>query len=139
TYGGSPVACAAAIETIKIIRQPRFLAEVSRKGRLIRETLEEWQEKYELIGNVRGLGAMMLLELVLDRHTKEPAPQETLQVIREAVSRGLLLIRAGLYSNCVRLLPPLVITDDQLREALAVLEQSILAVQTRNLPEVIRA
>src|SRR5690606_23530488 len=108
TFGGAPVACAAAIETIKIIRQPRFLADVARKGRIIRETLEDWSEKYDLIGNVRGLGAMMLFELVLDRQTKEPAPQETLAIVREGVSRGLLLIRAGLYGNCVRLLPPLV-------------------------------
>ena len=139
TFGGAPVACAAAIETIKIIRQPRFLADVARKGRIIRETLEDWSEKYDLIGNVRGLGAMMLFELVLDRQTKEPAPQETLAIVREGVSRGLLLIRAGLYGNCVRLLPPLVITDEQLREGLAVLEEAIAVVQSRYSPMAVRA
>ncbi len=139
TYGGSPLACAAAIETIRIIRHPRFLAEVTRKGRLIRETLEDWHEKYDLIGNVRGLGAMMLFELVLDRHTKKPTPAETLAIVREAVSRGLLLIRAGLHGNCIRLLPPLVITDEQLHEALGVLEDAVASVQARTAPVIVRA
>jgi 4-aminobutyrate aminotransferase/(S)-3-amino-2-methylpropionate transaminase len=131
TYSGSPLACVAAIESMKIINTPQFLGEAACKGALIRERLESWRAKYPLVGDVRGLGAMMLVEFVKDRATREPAPTETLDIIRDAVSKGLLMIRAGLYSNCIRFLPPLVITYDQLREGLDVLESSVAAVQAR--------
>ncbi|MBM3464016.1 MAG: 4-aminobutyrate--2-oxoglutarate transaminase [Armatimonadetes bacterium] len=131
TYGGSPVACAAALETIEIIRQPAFLARAREIGEIIRRTLQGWMQACDLIGDVRGLGAMMLFELVLNRETKEPAAQETLQVIREAVPRGVVLIRAGLYSNCVRLLPPFAITDEQLHEALSILGEAVRTVNAR--------
>lgn len=125
TYGGAPTTCAAAIAAVEKIRTPEFLAMATHKGHLIRTTLECWKQKYELVGDVRGLGAMMLFENVLDRTTKAPAPNETLAIIKRAVANGLLLIRAGLYSNCVRLLPPIVITDEQLGEGLAVLEEAV--------------
>jgi 4-aminobutyrate aminotransferase/(S)-3-amino-2-methylpropionate transaminase len=76
---------------------------------------------------------------VIDCDSPTPAPAETLAIIREAVSRGLLLIRAGLHSNCIRLLPPLVITDEQLREALGVLEEAVASVQARTTPVIVRA
>ncbi len=132
TYGGSPLACRAAIESIRIIRQPEFLARVEAGGERIGRHLDRWQATYPLVGNVRGLGAMRLLELVVDRDTREPAPQQTLEIIKGAVRRGLLLIRAGLYSNCIRLLPPLVITDEQIDEGLAVLEESLAEVSDRH-------
>jgi 4-aminobutyrate aminotransferase/(S)-3-amino-2-methylpropionate transaminase len=71
---------------------------------------------------------MMLIELVKDRDTKQPAPDETLTIIKYATARGVILIRAGLHSNCIRFLPPLVITDEQLQEALAVVEAGIAEV-----------
>ena len=74
---------------------------------------------------MRGLGAMRLVEFVKDRKSREPDPDLTLEIIRDAVSNGILLIRAGLYSNCIRLLPPLVITRNQLSEGLSVLEAAI--------------
>lgn len=125
TYGGNPLACVAAIEAIEIIRQPEFLARVNQIGSIMREVMCGWMDKVELIGDVRGLGSMMLVEFVKDRLTKEPAPAETLQMIKLAVSRGVVLIRAGLYSNGIRLLPPLVITDEQLNEGLHVLGGAI--------------
>lgn len=131
TYGGAPLACVAAIESINIIRQPQFLAHVGHLGRVMETVMEGWAERYELIGDVRGVGAMRLVEFVLDRESRAPAPQQTLEMIRDAVQRGLLLIRAGLYSNCIRLLPPLVITEDQLREGLEALEASIALVNGR--------
>jgi 4-aminobutyrate aminotransferase/(S)-3-amino-2-methylpropionate transaminase len=94
-------------------------------GELIRTTLENWKSKYKFIGDVRGLGAMRLVEFVKDRETKEPDADLTLEIIRDAVSKGVMLIRAGLFSNCIRLLPPLVMTDEQLIEGLAVLEGAI--------------
>lgn len=125
TYGGAPVACAAAIEAIEMIRQPAFLARAAEIGAYMRSTMQGWKEECALVGDVRGLGAMMLVELVLDRVTREPAAAQTLAAIKKAVANGLLLIRAGLFSNCVRLLPPLVISDEELAEGMAVLGQAI--------------
>jgi len=125
TYGGSPLACVAAIEALKILSAPSFLQRSVEVGEIIRMTLEKWKEKYPVIGDVRGLGAMRLVEFVKDRDSREPDPDRTLSIIKDAVSKGLILIRAGLYSNCIRLLPPLVITDEQLEEGLGVLEAAI--------------
>ncbi|MCC5876839.1 MAG: 4-aminobutyrate--2-oxoglutarate transaminase [Candidatus Sumerlaeia bacterium] len=131
TYSGAPLACVAAIESLKLINSPDFLAEVRRKAAIIRSRMESWKEQFPIVGDVRGLGAMLLVEFVRDRQTRHPAPEETLEIIKDAVSKGLLLIRAGLYSNCIRLLPPLVITDEQLDEALTIIENSIALVQDR--------
>jgi 4-aminobutyrate aminotransferase/(S)-3-amino-2-methylpropionate transaminase len=136
TYGGSPLACVAAIESLKIINTPEFLAGAERKGQIMRDTMNRWKEQYPLIGDVRGLGAMNLVEFVLDREARTPAPAQTLDIIKGAVRRGLIMIRAGLYSNGIRLLPPLVITDEQLHEALAALEGSVAEIQSRELAAV---
>lgn len=125
TYGGNPLACAAAITAIEMIRQPDFMAHVSRLGEVMDEVLAGWKERYPIVGDVRGLGSMMLAEFVRDRKTREPAPEETLAIIKRAVQNGVIAMRAGLFSNCIRLLPPLVITEPQLREGLAVLGESI--------------
>jgi len=125
TYGGNPVACVAAIEAINILRSDAFLKQAIHVGEIIRTTLERWKETYKIIGDVRGVGAMRLLEFVKDRETKEPDMEVALEVIKEATSKGLILIRAGLFSNCIRLLPPVVITDEQLTEGLAVLEVAV--------------
>jgi 4-aminobutyrate aminotransferase/(S)-3-amino-2-methylpropionate transaminase len=125
TYGGSPVAAVAAIESLKILSDKTFLQRAIHVGELIHSTLQTWKEKYNCIGDVRGVGAMQLVEFVIDKQTKEPDMQTAMSVLKEAVSNGIILIRAGLYSNCIRLLPPIVMTDDQLKEGLAVLEAAI--------------
>ena len=127
TYGGNPLACVAALESVRTIQQPEFLARSGAIGELLRKRLESWAQKFPLVGDSRGLGAMRLVEFVRSRETKEPAPEETLAIIKRAVSSGLILIRAGLYSNCIRLMPPLVASDDQLNEGLSILEESIAA------------
>ncbi|HSD86145.1 MAG TPA: 4-aminobutyrate--2-oxoglutarate transaminase [Kofleriaceae bacterium] len=129
TYGGSPVACAAAIEAVKIIRDPAFLARARQLGSTMRGELERMQAGSPLIGDVRGLGPMLLIELVTDRETKAPAAAQAIAVIKRAVAHGVLLIRAGLYSNCVRFMPPLTITDEQVREALAIVGEAIRHVE----------
>ena len=131
TYGGSPVACVAAIEAIKILQSASFLQRVNEVGEIIRKTLEGWKDKYQLIGDVRGIGAMRLVEFVKDRKSKEPDADATLEIIRDAVAHGLIMIRAGLFSNCIRLLPPIVITDEQLVEGLQVLENAIARAQEK--------
>jgi 4-aminobutyrate aminotransferase/(S)-3-amino-2-methylpropionate transaminase len=129
TYGGSPVACAAAIAAIEMIRQPAFLAHARRIGEVMRGELERFAAAGTLIGDVRGLGPMLLVELVEDRATRVPAPDHALAAIRRAVARGVVLIRAGLYSNCIRFMPPLTITEDELREGLAVVGAAIAHVE----------
>lgn len=127
TYGGSPVACVAAIETIKILQSDAFMQKVHELSEILQHTLRGWKEKYSSIGDVRGLGSMQLIEFVKDRKTKEPDMERAMAVIKKATSEGLILIRAGLFSNCIRLLPPVVITNDQLAEGLAILESAIAA------------
>ena len=125
TYGGSPVAAVAAIEALKILSSEEFLSRVNHVGQLIKSTLGAWKEKFALVGDVRVTGAMCLVEFVKNKDTKEPDMEIALEVLKDAVAHGIILIRAGLYSNCIRLLPPVVMTDDQLHEGLAVLEGAI--------------
>jgi 4-aminobutyrate aminotransferase/(S)-3-amino-2-methylpropionate transaminase len=126
TFAGNPLACAAALEAIEIVRGPGFLDHAERLGRVMREVLNGWRERWPLVGDVRGLGPMMLVELVKDPQSREPlAPEETLQVVRLAVSRGVLLIRAGIHSNCIRLMPPLIIDEGQLREGLGAVSEAL--------------
>ena len=128
TYGGSPVACAAAIAAIGMIRQPAFLAHARRLGDVMREELGRMQARGKLVGDIRGLGPMMLIELVTDAQ-QTPAAAHALAVIKRSVAQGVLLIRAGLYSNCVRFMPPLTITEDQLRAGLAVVGEALAHVE----------
>jgi len=126
TYGGSPVACAAAVEALHIIRQPEFLAHANHLGGVMREILEGWQARWPMVGDVRGLGPMLLVELVTDRETKAPMPAaEVVGIVQRAAARGVLLIRAGLFSNCIRFLPPLNMPEDMLREALAAVRHAM--------------
>ena len=129
TYGGSPVTCVAALEVIREMTTPAFAAHAHKVGQITEQRLAEWKKKYSLIGDVRGLGPMRLVEFVKDRNERTPDPDTTLKILRDAVSNGIILIRAGLYSNCIRLLPPLVITEEQLHEGLDVLEGAIARAQ----------
>jgi 4-aminobutyrate aminotransferase/(S)-3-amino-2-methylpropionate transaminase len=129
TYGGSPVTCAAAIEAVKMIREPGFLAYAQKVGEIMRGELESWKAKSKMIGDVRGKGPMLVIELVLDQTTKTPAPDHTLAIIKRSAANGVILIRAGLYTNCVRFMPPLNIPEDQLREALAVVGEAVRYVE----------
>jgi 4-aminobutyrate aminotransferase/(S)-3-amino-2-methylpropionate transaminase len=87
--------------------------------------MQAWQERWDAIGDVRGLGAMLAIELVHDRETKNPAPDLATKVVDAASERGLLLLKSGIYSNCIRVLVPLVISDAELDEALGVWEQAL--------------
>jgi 4-aminobutyrate aminotransferase/(S)-3-amino-2-methylpropionate transaminase len=97
----------------------------ARLGENIRSRMETWQDRWDTIGDVRGLGAMLAIELVHDRETKDPAPEVASAVVEAAADRGLLLLKSGIYSNCIRVLVPLVISDAELDEALAVWEDAL--------------
>ena len=125
TYGGSPVAAVAAIEALKILSSQEFLDRATQVGHLIQSVIDTWVSKYAYVGATRATGAMCLVEFVKDKNSKEPDMELPLEVLKDAVAHGIILIRAGLYSNCIRLLPPVVMTDDQLLEGLQVLEDAI--------------
>lgn len=132
TYGGNPVACAAALAAVEMIRQPAFLAHAQRLGAVMREVMEPWKARWPIVGDVRGLGPMMLVEFVKDQQSKTPAaPEDTLAIVKATVAGGVVLMRAGLFSNGVRLLPPLTMPEDMLREALGVLGVAIGVVAER--------
>jgi 4-aminobutyrate aminotransferase / (S)-3-amino-2-methylpropionate transaminase / 5-aminovalerate transaminase len=133
TYGGSPLTCVAAIEAAKMIREPAFLAHAKKVGEIMRAELESWKAKSKMIGDVRGKGPMLVIELVTDQVAKTPAPDHTLAIIKRCAAAGVILIRAGLFTNCVRFMPPLTIPEDQLREALAIVGDAVRHVEENGL------
>jgi 4-aminobutyrate aminotransferase/(S)-3-amino-2-methylpropionate transaminase len=125
TFGGHPIACAAALKTIEIIERDGLAARAEAIGRTLRRRFDAMAAVTPSIGEVRGIGAMQAIELVRDRGTKKPAPDVVDATIKRACERGLLLLRAGLYSNVIRTLVPLTITDAQLDEGLDILQASL--------------
>ena len=132
TYSANPLACVAAIEAMNTISDPAFLDRSAEIGRRLRSRLEQIASAHpELVGDVRGLGSMLVMELVHDGDPRRPWMEATAEVTAATCRRGVITIRAGLYSNCVRFLPPLVITDDQLDEALDVVEDAVREISER--------
>jgi 4-aminobutyrate aminotransferase/(S)-3-amino-2-methylpropionate transaminase len=125
TYVGNPVAQAAALAVLDVFEEEQLVARAAAIGETLRARMLEWQERFPQIGDVRGMGAMLALELVHDPETKEPAADLATAVADEAARNGLLLLKSGIYSNCIRVLTPLVITDAELDEALGVWEQAL--------------
>ena len=125
TYVGNPVAQAAALAVLDVIEEEGLLQRSAELGDVIRSRMLLWEERFPQIGDVRGLGAMLAIELVADRDTNEPAPELASAVVEAAAARGLLLLKSGIYSNCIRVLLPLVISDAELDEALQVWEEAL--------------
>jgi 4-aminobutyrate aminotransferase/(S)-3-amino-2-methylpropionate transaminase len=125
TYVGNPVSIAAAHAVLDVIDEERLVERAHEIGEMIRQRMESWRERFDCVGDVRGLGAMLAVELVKDRDTREPDADLATAVVEAASARGLLLLKAGLYGNCIRVLAPLVVTDEQLDEALGAWEEAI--------------
>lgn len=128
TYGGNPLGCRAALAVLDFLDQTDLAAKASRIGEIARRRFVEMQQRFPLIGDVRGLGAMIGLELVRDRKTKEPAPDEAKKLVKFCHEHGLILLTCGRYGNVIRTLMPLVITDDQLDEGLTIIEQAFASI-----------
>jgi 4-aminobutyrate aminotransferase/(S)-3-amino-2-methylpropionate transaminase len=128
TFIGNPVALAAASAVLDVFEEEGLVERAALVGEAIRERLLAWQARWPAIGDVRGLGAMLAIELVHDRETKQPAPELASAVIEEALGRGLVLLKAGVYGNCIRVLCPLTISEAELDEGLAVWEEALAAV-----------
>jgi 4-aminobutyrate aminotransferase/(S)-3-amino-2-methylpropionate transaminase len=127
TYVGNPVAQAAALAVLDVIGEEDLCARASVIGDQLRERMERWQQRFPQIGDVRGLGAMLAIELVQDPESKAPAAELATDVTAEAAKRGLLLLKSGIYSNCIRVLAPLTLSDAELDEALGVWEEALEA------------
>ncbi len=128
TYIGNPVAQAAALAVLDVIEDEGLVARAVVVGDRIREQMHAWQGRWSAIGDVRGLGAMLALELVRDPDSKEPAPELAAEVIDAALARGVILLKAGVHGNCIRVLCPLTIEEPVLDEALAAWEDALAAV-----------
>ncbi len=127
TYVGNPVSIAAAHAVLDVLEEERLLERSNEIGEVIRERMESWAERFDCVGDVRGLGAMLAVELVSDRDRKTPAPELATAVVEAASARGLLLLKAGIHGNCLRVLVPLVVTDEQLDEGLGAWEEALAA------------
>jgi 4-aminobutyrate aminotransferase/(S)-3-amino-2-methylpropionate transaminase len=123
TYGGNPVACAAALGAIETMVEENLVARANHIGQILGDALRAMQAKYPVIGEVRGRGAMQAIELV-EPGTKTPNTAAMNAVVKYCQSKGVLILTAGTYSNVVRFLPPIVITDELLKDALSVLDEA---------------
>lgn len=125
TYNGNPVACAAALAVFDLLEDGKIIAHAKKVGEALRNKLAGFAERYPTVGDVRGVGPMLALELVKDKASKEPHPDGTKQLIKHCFERGVIMLSAGTYGNVIRFLPPLVIETAQLEEALAVVESGL--------------
>jgi 4-aminobutyrate aminotransferase/(S)-3-amino-2-methylpropionate transaminase len=125
TFIGNPVAQAAALAVLDVIDSEGLVERSTAIGETMRTRMLEWQSRFPEVGDVRGLGAMVAIELVHDRESKNPAPELVAAICEEALRNGLLLLSAGIYSNVVRVLVPLTIADGELDEALDVWERAL--------------
>ncbi len=127
TYGGNPLACAAAVAVLDAFAEQDIVARGARLGERARQRLEQMATRSTAIGEVRGLGAMLAIELVEDRMTQKPAAELVNRVTKMCADRGLVILSCGLYGNAIRLLFPLTISEDLLDEGLGILEESLVA------------
>jgi len=128
TFGGNPLSCAAALAALETIEKEGLLARSLEIGKKFEARARGWQKKMELVGDVRGLGGMCAIELVRDERTKEPADSETKELSKYCYEHGVINITAGTYGNVMRILVPLVVTDEQFDEGLDVIEAGLASV-----------
>jgi 4-aminobutyrate aminotransferase/(S)-3-amino-2-methylpropionate transaminase len=128
TYGGNPVACAAALAVMEVIEEEKLLDKSEALGKRLKSQLDGLHNEYEIVGDVRGLGPMMAMELVKDRESKTPAADEAKALVNYCYDHGLILLSCGAYGNVIRLLMPLVITEDQLDKGLEILNDGLAVI-----------
>jgi 4-aminobutyrate aminotransferase/(S)-3-amino-2-methylpropionate transaminase len=128
TYAGNPVACAAGLAVMDVMRDERLPERAARIGSVVEERMRTWAAEHELVGDVRAVGAMAGMELVRDRKDKTPADTETARILALAREGGLLLLRSGMHHNVIRTLMPLTIPDDVLTEGLDILGSALAEV-----------
>jgi 4-aminobutyrate aminotransferase/(S)-3-amino-2-methylpropionate transaminase len=132
TFAGNPLACVAALAVLDMFEHQDLAGRANDLGAKFQDRAKKWQTRWPLIGDVRGLGAMQAIELIRSPQTREPAAEETKQITQYCYEHGLVTLTAGSYSNVIRLLMPLVITNEQMKEGLDVLEAALYAVCEKN-------
>jgi 4-aminobutyrate aminotransferase/(S)-3-amino-2-methylpropionate transaminase len=125
TFAGNPLSCVAALKTIEVMERDKLLNRAADLGRIAKGRLEAMKERYDIIGDVRGLGSMISVEFVKDRKTKEPATKETGEIRERCHENGLIIMSCGALHNTMRLMFPLVIKEDELEKGLDILENAI--------------
>lgn len=125
TYCGNPLACAAGLKAIEIIERDNLAKRSLEIGEKVQATYKNWMAKYDVVGDVRGLGGMVGIEFVTGRTSKTPNPEIVSKIIQYAVHHGLMLENSGIYGNVIRFLAPLVMTDEQLDAGLKIFEEAI--------------
>ncbi|MFO7886416.1 MAG: 4-aminobutyrate--2-oxoglutarate transaminase [Desulfobacteraceae bacterium] len=125
TYSGNPVSCRAALAVLEILFEDKLLERAQELGEILQKRFTQLQEKHEIIGEVRGKGPMLAMELVKDRETKEPAGEETKKLTQLCFEKGLVLLSCGNFGNVIRTLMPFVITDQQLDKGLSILDECL--------------
>ena len=134
TFGGNPLSCAAANAVLDEFEKTNLLARANSIGERFETRAREWKQRFDLIGDARGLGAMRAIELVKSRETREPAPEETRQITQYCYEHGLITITAGSYGNVIRVLVPLVVSDQQMDEGLDVLQAALASACEKRRP-----
>jgi 4-aminobutyrate aminotransferase/(S)-3-amino-2-methylpropionate transaminase len=125
TYGGNPVGSAIALAVIKLLQEEKLPEHAAELGEYFFKELKELESEHQLIGHIDAMGFMIGIELVKDRKTKEPASEETMRVIKEAIKRGLILTISGYYGNRINIVPPLITQREQIDAAIAILGESL--------------
>jgi len=128
TFTGNPLSCAAALAAIETIEKEGLLARSLLIGKRFEERARAWQKKWPIVGDIRGLGGMCAIELVRGAESREPADKETKEIAQYCYEHGLITITAGTYGNVIRILVPLVVTDEQFEEGLGVIEAALVSV-----------
>lgn len=131
TYGGNPVACRAALAVLEVFEEEGLVEKAAVLGQKLKARFEKWQEQFAMIGEIRGLGAMLGLELVKGDN-REPAADEAKQLVNFCYEKGLVILACGSYGNIIRILAPFVITDEQLEQGLAIMEEGFSALAQAN-------
>lgn len=127
TYCGNPLACASALKVMEVMEKEDYPGKAKKIGAIAMEKFNEWKEKYEVIGDVRGIGSMIGVEFVKDKATKEANAEIVGKIVNYAVKKGLMLEAAGTYGNVIRFLCPLCVTDEQLKKGLEIYEEAIVS------------
>ena len=128
TFAGNPLSCAAALAVLDLFEKENLLSRANELGERFQHRAREWQRRWSIVGDVRGLGGMQAIELVQSQETKAPAGDETKKITQHCYEHGLITITAGTYSNVIRVLVSLVATNEQIDEGLDVLESALAAV-----------
>jgi 4-aminobutyrate aminotransferase / (S)-3-amino-2-methylpropionate transaminase / 5-aminovalerate transaminase len=138
TFAGNPLSCAAGLAVLDLFESENLLQRANELGVEFQRRAREWQKRWPVIGDIRGLGGMQAIELVRSRENREPASEETKKIAQYCYEHGLITITAGTYGNVIRVLVPLVVSDAQMDEGMNVLESALQAVCKEKREEVIQ-